>query len=371
MFDLINTAMDKSTGDRGGQIGPAQPWQEGWVTAGDRAIPRVSTRLTGRDTLGSWQMRWGIGRLRYAIPPGLYAVGDPHTFSPVLVSANYKLSFDQLRAQLSGLDLWLLILDTKGVNVWCAAGKGTFGTAEVIRQVQETRLADVVMHRTLILPQLGAPGVTVREVKEATGFRPLFGPIRAADIPAYLAVRMEATPEMRRVQFTLRDRLVLTPVEMMMSGKVLLPLFAIIFLLAFFAPAPFSWPSLWRQLWRDIWPFLAAALLGTVLVPLLLPWIPGRFFAWKGWLAGFLLWLILLAGGHFSVSGGWLLAAAYLGLLPALSAWLAFNFTGCTTFTSLSGVDREMRLILVPLIVSAGLGALLLAAGRILPFLAR
>ena len=91
--------------------------------------------------------------------PGLYALGAPAPDSPVFVSANYTLSFDALRSALRGIDGYLLVLDTKGINVWCAAGKGTFGTDELVARIEATRLAEVVRHRRLILPQLGAPGV--------------------------------------------------------------------------------------------------------------------------------------------------------------------------------------------------------------------
>ncbi|MCL2605833.1 MAG: acetyl-CoA synthase subunit gamma, partial [Coriobacteriia bacterium] len=84
----------------------------------------AATSLSFKDTLRGWKVRWGIGRMDYKIESGLYAVGKPDTSSPVLVSANYKLTFDALRKNLGGLDCWLLILDTKGINVWCAAGKG-------------------------------------------------------------------------------------------------------------------------------------------------------------------------------------------------------------------------------------------------------
>lgn len=112
----------------------------------------VSTTLTFKDRLGGWKVRWGIGRMTYKVNPGLYAVGQPDATSPVLVSANYKLTFDALRKELVGLDCWLLILDTKAVNVWCAAGKGTFGTSELVERIQKTGLGTVVTHRKLILP---------------------------------------------------------------------------------------------------------------------------------------------------------------------------------------------------------------------------
>ena len=66
--------------------------------------------------------------MNYKVDPGLYAIGNPNERSPVLVTANYKMSFDNLREALPGRDAWILVLDTRGINVWCAAGKGTFGT---------------------------------------------------------------------------------------------------------------------------------------------------------------------------------------------------------------------------------------------------
>jgi len=85
------------------------------------------------------------------------------------------------------MNVWLLVLDTKGVNVWCAAGKGTFGTDELVRSIQAANLKQVVRHRDLVLPQLGATGVAAHEVKRATGFSVHYGPVRARDIQAYLA----------------------------------------------------------------------------------------------------------------------------------------------------------------------------------------
>jgi hypothetical protein len=127
-------------------------------------VPVISTNLHFKDILGSWKVRWGIGRMNYKINPGLYAIGKPNHSSPVLVSANYKLTFDSVRKELSDLDCWILILDTKGINVWCAAGKGTFGTEEIINRISKTKLSEIVSHRKLTMPQLGAPGVSAHEV---------------------------------------------------------------------------------------------------------------------------------------------------------------------------------------------------------------
>ena len=102
-------------------------------------------------------MRWGIGRDDYRVKPGLYALGTPVATSPVLVTGNYKMTLDECARLCDELDAWLLVVDTRGINVWCAAGKGTFCADEVARMVVETRLAEVVDHRRLDPPAaLGA-----------------------------------------------------------------------------------------------------------------------------------------------------------------------------------------------------------------------
>ena len=195
-------------------------------------VLRVSTELNRADKWGTLKAVLGLNRMKYAVEPGLYAVGDPGEQSPVMASANYKLSFDTLRKNLDGLDAWIMVLDTKGINVWCAAGKGTFGTAEMVNRIVRTGLRRVVTHRTLIAPQLGATGVAAHEVKKRSEFRVVFGPVRAFDIRAFLDAGMVATPEMRRVRFPLADRLRLVPVDIIQRLRNLLLVIAGFFLLA-------------------------------------------------------------------------------------------------------------------------------------------
>ena len=126
------------------------PWVIGNVETDVGAVCKVDTTLKWADRLGSWKVRWGINRTRYRVKPRLYATGTPSSESPVFVTANYKLSFDRLRSALHGIDSWILVLDTKGVNVWCAAGKGTFGTDEIVRQVGQAKLKDIVSHNLMV-----------------------------------------------------------------------------------------------------------------------------------------------------------------------------------------------------------------------------
>ena len=149
-------------------------------------IRAVQSRLTSADYLDHFLARVGINRMHHRVTPGLYALGNPTSESPVFVTANYTLSFDALRSALPGIDGYILVLDTQGVNVWCAAGEGTFGTDELVRRIEACQLNEVVSQRLLILPQLGAPGIAAHEIRKRSGFKVEYGPVRAADLPEYL-----------------------------------------------------------------------------------------------------------------------------------------------------------------------------------------
>ena len=304
--------------------------------------------------------------MRYKVDPGLYAVGHPTVESPVLVSANYKLSFDRLRSQLTGLNAWMLVLDTRGVNVWCAAGKGTFGTNEIVGRVRANRLGEIVSHRTLVVPQLGAPGVAAHQVKNRCGFRVVYGPVRAADLPAFLAADMKATPKMRQVRFPLLDRIAVIPVELVHWAKWVFLIAACLIVLAGLGRDGYSWG---RVAGTGVWSafvFLATWLGSTVLVPVLLPWLPGKAFSVKGFWLG-LAFLLMLAGyvalSHSALES-WLGLAAWCLAIPTTASFVAMSFTGSTTYTSLSGVRREMRLAVPIQLVCIIGGIVLWLAGR-------
>jgi acetyl-CoA decarbonylase/synthase complex subunit gamma len=305
--------------------------------------------------------------MSYAVAPGLYAVGRPGPNAPVLVSANYKLSFDVLRRAVEGLDAWIVVLDSKGVNVWCAAGKGTFGTAELARQVAATRLGQVVRHRRLVVPQLGAPSVAAHEVERLTGFGVVFGPVRAADIPRFIDQGFQATPEMRRVTFGLGDRLEVAGLELAEAGRAV----ALLSLLALAATAwngsELSWASAWGVSAPVLLALWGGVLGGTVLFAALLPWLPFRMFAAKGAVLGAGIaagaWI---AGRSLLPEGATVALPIALALVTvATTSYLAANFTGSTTFTSLSGVKRELR-VAIPVMAGALITATLLPVAALI-----
>ena len=312
------------------------------VCCGENQI--LSTSLSIKDRIGSWKARWGIGRMEYSIDPGLYSVGSPHEHSPVLVTSNYKMTVDRVRKNLCGMNLWLMILDTEGINVWCAAGKGTFGTEELVSRINESELREKVTHRELILPQLGATGVSAHEVRKRSGFKVIYGPVRAEDIPYFLDNGLTLKADMRKVRFTILDRLVLTPVEIVIAMELMLKVFG--------AMAIFSALGILPVERADYLGLLGAILMGALISPLLLPWIPGRAFSFKGMLTG-LIWAISASLFLFSKGiANWLQLFSYMLILPSLSAFFTMNFTGSSTYTSLSGVEKEMKTAL-PLIIAA------------------
>ena len=252
-----------------------------------------------------------------------------------------------------------MVLDTKGINGWCAAGKGTFGTEEIVEKAESTQLSAVVSHRTLILPQLGGPGVAAHQVKKRCGFRVVYGPVRAADLPAFMEAGMKATPEMRQVNFGLVDRLILAPIELVMGWKYIAILCLALLFIAGLGREGYSFDYVLRVGGLAVVLSLGGFLAGAVVTPALLPWLPGRAFSVKGAVVGLAVGLIYgwFSLGSLSSLAGGLDVLGWLLILPGVSAFYAMNFTGASTYTSLSGVKKEMRLALPVQIIAVVTGA--------------
>lgn len=294
-------------------------------------IKQTTSQITFTDKLQHVLARVGLRRNRFRVQPGLYALGKPDENSRVFVSANYGLSFNKLREALAGIDCYILVLDTKGINVWCAAGKGTFGTEELIHRIENVDLRQRVVHNLLFLPQLGASGIAAHEIEKRTGFKVEYGPVRAEDIPAYLKAG-KATTKMRRVRFNLSDRLLLVPVELVHMFVPTLVIMALLNILSGPIPALAA---------------LVIILTGLMLFPIVLPWIPTPNFSTKGFLLGGItsipFFLAVYLGNPLTAL--WIRlgrAFPYLLIIPSLVAFITLNYTGATPFTSRSGVEREI-----------------------------
>ena len=252
-----------------------------------------------------------FGRLfPFPTKPGLRRVGNPDRSSPVLVTCNFELTVRKVVQILErdGIDAWLLVAPTKGVNVWCAAGGGHFTTDTVVSIIKTSGIEDLVDHRNIILPQLSAVGVNIWALKERTGWKPRFGPVYIGHLKTYLG--HDGKPpgeEFRRVRFPLRDRFVM---------GTNLGFNSLLFLIL-----PFVIGSIWVfGLWWNSIPLLfLLAVLNSVLVFCL----PGKPGVQKGFALGLLVSAMFVvlsqtvwAMGPWETLGwtGWIiLLSTYLG----------------------------------------------------------
>jgi len=206
--------------------------------------------------LVAYLFRW----LPHRTATGLRACGNPGPDSPVFVTGNFSLTVKRLIKGLKGIDAWVLAANSDGINVWCASAGGILTENRVIDAIKVSGLADKVSRREVILPPLAAPGIERRAIRPETGFRAIWGPVDAADIPAYLEAGKKRSEEMKRYRFGIRHRM-----NMLVSMNF--PVYLLIALVtAIFRPdylAGFS---------AIFW---AAALF----LYLFVPWIPGR----SGW----------------------------------------------------------------------------------------
>jgi len=280
-------------------------------------VPRMTHRITLRSLLVNlWAIFFRIIPPYPKVRPGLYRVGEPNSKSPVLVTGNFDLTVRRVVRQLDGrVDCWLLVADSAGINVWCAAGGGYFSAEKVTAAVKISGVEELVAHHTLVLPQLAACGVDGRQVHRETGWAVRWGPARARDIPAYLSAGRQKSDAMRWVTFPLRER-----IEMMLVTLGFYGLFILVPLAV-----------LWRPMF---WPVTAALCGLSLFYTIVLPWLPGH----DGLAKSVPLVCIALAGLY--------VYSALWGHLPPHSI---FNWTvglvGLAVFTGaeLQGMSPLMR----------------------------
>lgn len=315
---------------------------EGYSSVGGKKVAVLSRKITAKDLVGEIKVRCGIGRYKYFYPTGLYLIGEAKADLPVLVTSNFKLTLDKLRSQLKLDGYWLLVLDTKGINVWCAAGKGTFGTEELIYQLTKWQVKSNLHTNSVIVPQLGASRLSPHIVKKLTGISIDYGPIRAEDLDKYLKNKKVADESMRQVHFPWKDRLVLTPLELIINFKYILMAYPILVGWHYFTTGYTM--SLVIPL-IQLSPLIILNFLGSVLFPLMLPFLPTRGFSTKGIILSLPVSMLILANSSmFHLGNNILSLFSWFLVYLIFTGFITLNFTGSTTFTSFSGVEFEVKL---------------------------
>jgi ubiquinone/menaquinone biosynthesis C-methylase UbiE/NAD-dependent dihydropyrimidine dehydrogenase PreA subunit len=154
------------------------------------------------------------------VVPGLRRIGTPDRDSPVVVTGNFHLTVRRVEKALTSQNCYLLVVQSKGINVWCASAGGEMNTHCIITALKTSDVASLVDHRELILPQLSAPGIDTKLLQKVSGWKGKWGPVYAASLPEFIANGLTKTQEQRRVRFDLPFRM-----EMLFAMNFLLWLF--------------------------------------------------------------------------------------------------------------------------------------------------
>ena len=145
--------------------------------------------------------------LPFPCKTGLISIGKPGPDAPVLLTGNFRLTVQRVKHALRGVDAYLLVANSRGINVWCAATGGLLTHHAVISVLKTSGIEELVHHRRLVLPQLAATGIDGKVITQKTGWRVLWGPVYAADLPAFLRNGYHKTRQMRSVRFPWPQRL--------------------------------------------------------------------------------------------------------------------------------------------------------------------
>ncbi|MHA1951469.1 MAG: methyltransferase domain-containing protein [Candidatus Thorarchaeota archaeon] len=300
------------------------------------------------------------------IKPGLYRAGNPSPESPVLVTANYELTYYTVMRAIAkdNIDAWVLICDTAGINVWCAARGIHFDSDDVVQMVRLTGLSEIVNHRELILPQLAAAGMSPKDIRRRTGFRVQYGPVRINDLSKWLQLnKPKPKPrEMATVTFNLRERMEMTVAHVpflfaAILGKPVAALLGVITLISllsltlpFFAVIfPIS-----LQAFLLVGEFLFALAANALVLGILFPILPskGNSFWRRGLgLAAITVPLAVLImvvmGVHWTILITWTVAQFVLTIS------LTMDWSGMTSVSDPKVIRREYPYLILTLKVGA------------------
>lgn len=141
---------------------------------------------------------------------GLIKVGNPKKDAPVLVTGNYHLTVMKVKRALKEQNVFLLVANSRGINVWCAAAGGHFTHHDVISAIKLSNIENLVDHRTVILPQLAACGIEAKIIQQRTDWKVKWGPVDIEDFSAYSANGQKKSPGMAIIRFPLWARLEMT-----------------------------------------------------------------------------------------------------------------------------------------------------------------
>ena len=242
---------------------------------------------------------------RFPCEPETVSVGNPDKSSPVLVTCNFDYTVRHLKKYLEKeqLDCFLLVVNTQGTNVWCAAAEGIFTTETVLAHLKVYNVNDMVDHTRLILPQLSVAGIKRKDLKEH-GWEGIYGPVYFTDLKEFLKNGLTKTKEMQALEYGYWERF-----KMGLSHAVFCTLVCILPIFLFAS----DW---WLQAIALVWYFAFS-------MQLIEHFIPFHRLLYKG----LALTLPVLAIALFSVTDSVLRIQATIGII-ALGAYIGYDAQG-------------------------------------------
>ncbi len=331
--------------------------EQAWMGGSIRVMKLQKTSLPKQKLPGYYRpssreykgIRGFLGRMRcvltgqvdhVSVEPGIYSLGNPTTDSPILVSCNYLLTYIILRKKWEHLDAWLLCVDSRGINVWCAARGPDFGNKQILEAIRATNISELHSNHKMVLPQLAAGGVELPKLTRPSQNFPFeisYGPVWAKDAPKYLETYPKHKPaSMNSANFDLfhRIRAGITHSMFLYRKIFFLPLVIAGILMLIL--------GLDAKLWvlRDYILCILVINLGTALLFPLSNF--SRSFIFKGLFFGMISGLILGGGSYLFYENWW-----YSGSILILYFWTAYfstmSFSGYTFATSPGEIASEYK----------------------------
>ncbi len=276
---------------------------------------------------------------------GFYSFNGADADSPVLVTTDYYMTafrvIDSIERQ--GIACHLLVVNGKGINVWCGSRGGHVDTDSVLAALEDFDVAEKVSHKKLILPQLIASGVSKAELAKH-GWRAEFGPVEIEDVGEFIKNGNKKTPEQSMVTFDLNHRVEENFGHLVFETALFLIMTPIFWILGFLGGPLLSWSSYWLS----IFPFV---LLGTYVLGTFMALVDPKMPTTSGLVRGVITGLVALV--VFKMSLMVILSVPLIwtdatGLtIFGLSMFVGFNWGGATPFL---GEDQMIRDIIVGLV---------------------
>ncbi|MBN2546228.1 MAG: hypothetical protein JXB50_10555 [Spirochaetes bacterium] len=270
---------------------------------------------------------------KFIIDPGLYYIGEKYDINlNLLVTCNYHLTVHLLWNIVRNRNLRLLVIDTKGINVWCSSGKGQFSSNEILKQLNRYEPEQLTIGKKLeiILPKLSMSGVSLSELRK-NFIIPKIGPIYMRDIPDYLDKKPLEDRTEDKFEFNFKDRLFTLIPSLLQFTKYSL----------FMAAALFIWNYFFKT--NIHYQVILISIIIAVLYIIFFPILPTKNFSIKGlFLALFLILTAVILLILFKINLPILSSVFYIFFISGISLFFALYYTGSSGVSNYSLVKKEV-----------------------------